>query len=199
MPLQFDSLPARVTKSTLLRWILDSEEVKKQQVGRIEIFGRQGSVEVPDSAGPRLAKRLDGRKLNGRVTQVWYEGGDEERNRSGHFKKLSRWLEMERSAEEEQAAELREASGGSDSSSSLANLVMRRSQAVLAQARHALGNRLSELRDVVLGLKDPTCEDCPSLTFEDANLNESQQEAIACPFRPVIQELFVNVSGLILY
>ena len=67
MPLHIDSIPSRITKGNLLRWILDTDEVRKQQVGSIEIRGPQAIIEVPESAGPRLARRLDGQSLMGRT------------------------------------------------------------------------------------------------------------------------------------
>ncbi len=267
MPLQIDSLPGRISKGALLRWLLDTEEVRKQQVGSIEIYGRHASVELPDSVGPRLARRLDGQDLNGRTVQVWFEAPHADNDVTGHFAKLNRWLDMEQSAETHQAAEWRKSAGDHDSSTALMNLVirsedtglggyaqvvlgrrspmqalpatqftvgtpvrlaelgqlagpaqrgvitrlekgeielalskppsvetenptfridaaddetsMRRSRAALARARHATGDRLSELRDVCLGLRAPAFDERPKLVFEDPNLNESQRDAVA--------------------
>lgn len=267
MPLQIDSLPSRITKGALLRWLLDTEEVRKQQVGSIEIYGRHASIEVPDSAGARLARRLDGQALMGRTAQVWFEAPNADNDSSGHFAKLARWLDMEQAAESQQAAEWKKSASDHDSSTALLNLVirsedtglggyalvvlgrrspmqalpatqftvgtpvrltelgqlagpaqrgvvtrlekgeielalsqppaaetdkptfridaaddetsMRRSRAALARARHATGDRLSDLRDVCLGLKAPTFDEVPKLEFEDPNLNESQREAVA--------------------
>jgi ATP-dependent RNA/DNA helicase IGHMBP2 len=267
MPLQIDSLPGRITKGALLRWLLDTEEVRKQQVGSIEIYGRHASIEIPDSAGPRLARKLDGQELMGRMAQVWFEAPHAENDLSGHFAKLARWLDMEQSAEAQQAAEWKKSASDHDSSTALLNLVirsedtglggyalvilgrrspmqalpatqftvgtpvrltelghlagpaqrgvvtrlekgeielalskppaaetdnptfridaaddetsMRRSRAALARARHATGDRLSELRDVCLGLKAPAFDEIPKLEFEDPNLNESQRAAVA--------------------
>lgn len=275
MPLHIDSLPGRIGKGNLLRWILDTEEVRKQQVGAIEIYGRAATIEIPDSAGPRLVKRLDGRKLLSRNVQVWFESVDEDSDRTGHFAKLERWLSMERSAEAQQAAEWQEAAGESDSSTALMNLVIRsedtglgghalvvlgrrspmqplpatqlsvgapiriaelghragpaqrgvvtrldkseievalgkppvaetdrplfridaaddetaiqRSRAAMARARHARGDRISELRDICLGLKEPQIDEPVEIKFEDANLNESQRAAVtfACAAQDV--------------
>ncbi len=267
MPLRIESLPNRATKGALLRWILDTEEVKKQQVGTIEIGPGQAFVEIPESAGPRLAKRLDGKQFNGRTTQVWFESSETDNDRSGHFAKLTRWLNMERAAESEQAAEWQRSGGDRDSSTTLTHLVIRsedaglgghtlltlsrrnaknelpasqlavgspirlaeqsqkpappqrgvvtrlnkleieiaigkpplaesddpvyridaaddetamlRSRSALSHARNALGDRLSELRDVCLGLREPEFDEIAEPTFEDANLNESQRKAIS--------------------
>lgn len=275
MPLHIDSLPSRVSKGVLLRWLLDSEEVRKQQVGTIEIYGRHATVEIPESAGPRLVRRLDGQKLMGRTAQVWFEAPDDDNDSSGHFAKLVRWLDMERTAEAQQAAEWQKAAEDTDSSTALLNLVIRsedtglggyalvilgrrspmqalpatqltvgtpvrlagqgqqaglpqrgvvtrlekneieialgkapgtetdspsyridaaddetsmlRSRAALARARHAQGDRLSELRDVCLGVKSPQFDEIAELEFQDTNLNESQREAVvfACAARDV--------------
>ena len=267
MPLHIDSLPGRVTKGALLRCLLDTEELRKQQVGTIEIYGRHASIEVPDSAGPRLVRRLDGQALMGRTVQVWFEAPHADSDSSGHFAKLTRWLDMEQAAEAQQATEWSEAASGCDSSTSLVDLVirsedtglggyalvilgrrsamqalpvtqltvgapiriaeqghstnssqrgvvtriekleielalskplvtesdrpafridaandetsMRRSRAALARARHAQGDRLSELRDVCLGQRSPSFKEISKLEFEDSNLNDSQRAAVA--------------------
>jgi len=267
MPLHIDSLPGRVRKGSLLRWILDAEEIRKQQVGNIEIYGGHATIGVPDSAGLRLAKRLDGQKLLGRTAQVWFESTEDDSDGTGHFAKLERWLGMERSAEAQQAAEWQRAAGEDDSSTALMNLVirsedtglgghalvilgrrspmqplpatqltvgapiriaeqgqgggpaqrgvvtrlekseievalgkppatetdspsfridaaddetaMRRCLAAMARARHARGDRISELRDVCLGLKEPTFDEIAPLQFQDANLNDSQRAAVS--------------------
>lgn len=267
MPLHIDSLPGRVSKGSLLRWILDTEEVRKQHVGNIEIYGGRATIAIPESAGGRLAKRLDGQKLMGRTAQVWFESTEEDSDDTGHFAKLERWLSMERSAEAQQAAEWQQAAGEGDSSTALMNLVirsedtglgghalvilgrrspmqplpatqltvgapirmaeeghgaapaqrgvvtrlekneievtlgkppitetdspafrvdaaddetaMRRCLAAMARARHARGDRISELRDVCLGSKEPAFDEIAPLQFKDANLNDSQRAAVA--------------------
>ncbi|MGB0578175.1 MAG: AAA domain-containing protein [Limisphaerales bacterium] len=266
MPLHLDSISGRTSKGNLLRWILDTEEVRKQQVGAIEIYGRTASIEIPDSAGRRLVKRLDGQKLLGRTVQVWFESTEEASDDTGHFTKLERWLAMERSAEAQQAIEWQQGNGESDTSTGLTNLVVRsedtglgghalvvlgrrspmqplpttrlsvgtpiriaelgtraagiqrgvvtrldqteielalgktpateteqplfrvdasddevafqRSQAALARARHARGDRICELRDICLGTREPIFEATDDVQFEDANLNDSQKAAV---------------------
>lgn len=125
MSLNIDSLPGRITKGALLRWLLDSEEVRKQQVGAIEIYGRHARVEVPDASGSRLVRKLDGQNLLGRTVQVWFEAPANEDDCSGHFSQLSEWLEMEQAAEAEQAAECQKAACADSSSTALTNLVIR--------------------------------------------------------------------------
>ncbi len=55
---------------------------------------------------------------------------------------------------------------------------MQRSRSALSRARNAIGDRLSELRDVCLGFREPEFDEIDEPKFEDANLNESQRAAI---------------------
>ena len=266
MPLRIESLPSRATKGAVLRWMLDSGEAKKNQVGTIEVNAGRAFVEIPESVGARLAKRLDGTQFNGRVVQAWFESGESKNDETGHFAKLLRWLDMERAAETEQAAEWQRRGGDCDTSTTLTQLVIRsedtglgghtlltlgrrngksplpasrlavgapirlseqtqkagapqrgvvtrldkleieiavgkapvgetddpayridaaddekaveRSRAALSRARNANLDRLSELRDVCLGLREPQFAELVEPRFEDANLNESQRAAI---------------------
>lgn len=267
MPLHIHSIPNGLSKGNLLRWILDSNEVRKPQVGSIEFRGRQAVVELPDSAGQRVAKCLDGQALMGRKVQVWFAAEGTSPDRNDHFEQLTRWLEMEGRAELEQAAEWQREAGGRDSSTSLKDLVVReedsglggyvlltlgrrnpmqalpatrfsvgspvqlteqghppgerrrgvvtrvektqievalskpfpsqdaspslrmdaaedevsmqRCRAALSKAAHSRGDRLSELRLVLLGESDPRFDPLPDVPFIAANLNETQRAAIA--------------------
>jgi hypothetical protein len=61
----------------------------------------------------------------GRTAQVWFEATEGDSDSSGHFSKLARWLDMEQSAEAQQAAEWQKTAGDHDSSTSLIELVIR--------------------------------------------------------------------------
>ncbi len=125
MPLYIDSIPSRLTKGNLLAWVLDTEEIKKQQVGVIEIHDRQAVLEVPETAGPRLAKRLDGQKLKGRSVQVWFESEGEATVGAEHFNRLLRLLELEARSEAEQALEWQQCSSTGEVGAVLNKLVIR--------------------------------------------------------------------------
>ena len=125
MPLHIDALSASVSKGALLRWLLDSGEVRKQQVGSIHLSPRRAVIDVPEAAGPRLVKRLDGQSFMGRTVHVWFVGEQEESDATGHFKKLSRWLDMEEQAETAKTAEWIHTAGNQDSSTGLRHLVIR--------------------------------------------------------------------------
>jgi len=266
MPLHVEGIPDSLSKGSLLAWVLDSGEVRKQQVGTIDLRGRHAVIQVPESAGPRLARQLDGKQLLGRPVQVWFVAEDEDSDASGHFQKLQRWLDMEARAEAEQTAAWRRGSGEHDARTTLRHLVVRtedtglggyvlltlsrrnameplpatelsvgspvrvteqgtdeavsqravitrlerlelevalskpmetltaqpqfrvdasddevglqRSRTALARARHARAERLAELRDVLLGARDPEFHEEPPPGFLSSTLNASQQEAI---------------------
>lgn len=131
MPLFINPIRDRVTKGNILRWILDTNEVKKQQVGSIEIRGRQAIVEIPESAGPRLVKRLDGGTLLDTVVQVWFASEEGDSDPTGHFEQLGRWLDLEQRAEAEEAAEWQRTAADTDSSTGLANLIVRKEDSAL--------------------------------------------------------------------
>jgi hypothetical protein len=267
MPLHINPISSRLTKGQVLKWILDTEELKKQQVGAIQFRGPQAIVEIPESSGSRLVRRLDGTSLMSRTVQVWFAAEREEGPVQDHFKQLSRWLEMEERAEVQQALEWQSSNKDHDSSTTLLHLVIRgedtglggytlltlgrrnpmeslpatqlgvgtpirlseqsspagdarrgiitrlekkelevalhkplssdqdnpvlrvdraddetamqRAQAALSKSRHARGDRLSELRDVCLGLVEPQFQDTPQLDWRDSNLDDSQREAIS--------------------
>ena len=110
MPLiHLEPLPARVTKSDLLTFLCDQGELDRRRVGRIELRGRQATVEVPEGWEVRLVKALDGAAFgNGRV-RAWTGAASGSagfsQNSDDHFKRLTRLLALEAQAEAEQAAE----------------------------------------------------------------------------------------------
>lgn len=98
--IHLESLPRRVTKTDLLTFVETVGGLSRRRVGRIELRGASATVEVPDSWPSRLAKALDGQRLDGRPIRVWADApagggaGDED-----HFQRLTRLLELERRAE----------------------------------------------------------------------------------------------------
>lgn len=99
MPLHIHSISSRTTKGAVLAWLLSTEVVKKQQVGAIDIRGEQVTVDVPDTAGVRLAHCLDGHMLGDRRVDVWYEGEAVPDYKVSFFSKLRHWMQLEEEAE----------------------------------------------------------------------------------------------------
>ncbi len=104
--LHLEPLPQRAGKSDLLAFLESTGGLRRSLVGRIELRGRQATVEVPEAWQDRLVKALDGQPLAGRRLRVWADsptpraaGGED------HFDRLSRLLELESRAEAIEAAE----------------------------------------------------------------------------------------------
>lgn len=264
MPLHIDALSSRARNGNILGWLLATEAVKKQQVGSIDIRGRQAIIAVPDSPGVRLAKQLDGQVFMGRRVEVWHVPEETHEASESFFKQQAKWLEMETQAETQQMAEAKQ--GPHDRSLGMSNLKryqedvglggstlltfgqrsrmqplpitqltvgtpvlvseqegsqaeqrhgvitqlekktievalskpfsadeddtlysiqltqdetsIRRCHIALTKARYAQGNRLSELRSVLLGDQTPRFQKPAALQFFNSRLNESQHEAI---------------------
>lgn len=126
MPLHIQSISSRTTKGAILAWLLATEAVKKQQVGAIEIRGEQVTVDVPDGAGVRLAKHLDGAMLGDRRVDVWCESNEVAEDRAAFFSKLLDWLQLEERAEVEQFNDRASQAAGVDTSVCLTQLRLQR-------------------------------------------------------------------------
>jgi len=71
MPLLFlEPLPRRITPAEILA-LLESADLDRRRVGRIELRGKQAVVEVPDGCQQRLVKALDGQVLRDRRIRAW--------------------------------------------------------------------------------------------------------------------------------
>ncbi|NQT12113.1 MAG: AAA family ATPase, partial [Planctomycetes bacterium] len=107
MPLlHLEPLSRRVTKSDLLAFLHTVGGLDRKRVGRIELRGREATIEIPDGWQSRLVKALDGEMLGGRRVQVWADiSTDSGSGGEGHFERLVRLLDMESQAEAQEAVE----------------------------------------------------------------------------------------------
>ncbi|NLS93229.1 MAG: AAA family ATPase [Planctomycetaceae bacterium] len=107
MPLlHLEPLHRRTTKSDLLAFLESAGGLNRRHVGRIELRGREATVEVPEGWQDRLVKALDGQLLGEGRVRVWADNPAIS-NASGedHFTRLTRLLDLESKAEARQAAE----------------------------------------------------------------------------------------------
>ncbi len=102
--LVLERLPRRLTKSDLLDFLAEQGGVERSRVGRIELFGSQARVEIPDGWESRVAKAIDGADLRGQRVHAWATGAAAEES-DEHFDRLIRLLELESRAEAERALE----------------------------------------------------------------------------------------------
>jgi superfamily I DNA and/or RNA helicase len=137
--LQFDALPPRTTKGTIVRLIEQVGELPGNQIGAVSVQGRAATATVPASAAARLVKLLDGATIGTQSIRVSLARGDARGNsgdnhgarRSGgepFFDRLLRLLDTEAKAEAEQTVRRARSSSGEQaekSGNSLVNLVLR--------------------------------------------------------------------------
>ena len=104
--LYLEPLPRQATKSDLLAWLGKLGGLDRRRVGRIELRGKQATIEIPDDWQSRLVKALDGQMLGQRRVRVWVgtsaQAGCAD---DDHFQRLSRLLELESQAEAQEVAE----------------------------------------------------------------------------------------------
>ena len=80
-----DALPAMTGKGAILHLLIEEGGITHSKVGRIELQkGRQAAVEVPDKWGRRLAKVLDGVKLENEYIRVWSQSSLSESAEEDH-------------------------------------------------------------------------------------------------------------------
>jgi hypothetical protein len=102
--LQLEALPPRTTKGDILRLLLGAGDMRKEQVGRIELFGAIATVEVPIGWDTKLAKALDGAELKDRHIRA-QAGGPPNTGLRGHFSHLARLVRLESEEEARQTLE----------------------------------------------------------------------------------------------
>ena len=123
--LRLESLPPRLGKGDVLRFVCDVGGITGGQVGKIDLRGSIAIVEVPGPWLARLVRALDGAAINenrvhARADGTFVGGGDGDE----HFTHLVRLLELEATAESDRAAESGPAFDASRSGKVLVGLVI---------------------------------------------------------------------------
>ncbi len=120
-----DPLPPRTGKGAILRWLIETGDLDREAVGKIELRGRQAIVEVPAQRLTALVAALDGASFNNHHLRAWSDtlSADSwpDSATDDHFQRLSRLLTLEAEAEQQQmrtamerlSAEAAERSGNS--------------------------------------------------------------------------------------
>lgn len=102
--LHLEPLPRKTTKGDLLAFVCHAG-LDRKYVGKIDLHGAAGVVEVPDGWDVRLVKALDGAEFKGRRVRAWTAGATSTTGEEDHFQRLARLLEMESQEEARQAEE----------------------------------------------------------------------------------------------
>ena len=100
--LRVEPLPRNVTPGELLRFVAELGKIDGKQVGKITLLGPAATVEVPDAAAGRVVAATDGATFRERPVRVRLAAGPKG-DGSSHFDRLSRLLDLDATAESEQA------------------------------------------------------------------------------------------------
>jgi superfamily I DNA and/or RNA helicase len=106
MLLCLESLPPRISKGELLRFLITTGGIRREQVGRIELRGSLATIEVPSGWADRLVKVLDGVALQSHRLHASSKGSPIEPSVDGdHFQRLAHLLKLESETEAQQTLE----------------------------------------------------------------------------------------------
>jgi hypothetical protein len=97
--LRLESLPPRLAKGDILRFVCEVGGIVGGQIGKIDLRGSIAVVEVPDAWRARLVRALDGAALNGNRVHARGDGTFAAAEGDEHFTRLARLLELEATAE----------------------------------------------------------------------------------------------------
>lgn len=103
--LHLASLSRQTTKSDLLALLASVGGLEPHRVGRIDLRGGEAVIEIPDNWQSRLVKALDGHMLRDRRVRASAESPPDSDATGGHFERLTRLLELESRAEDQEALE----------------------------------------------------------------------------------------------
>src|SRR5262245_55173455 len=110
--IHIDPVPFRCPPGEVLKFVAERGQLDGKQVGKIAFVGRGATVEVPDAKAAALVAALDGATFRDRPVRVRFAGKGDFTN-ADHFGHLSRLLDLEARAEQEEARRRAQAEEGS--------------------------------------------------------------------------------------
>ena len=110
--IHIDPVPPRCSPGSILAFVCTGANLDGKHVGKIAFVGRGASVEVPDGKAAAVVAALDGRPFSDRPVRVRFAGKAEFTD-ADHFAHLSRLLDLEAKAEQEEARRRAQAEAGS--------------------------------------------------------------------------------------
>ncbi|MFO0816716.1 MAG: AAA domain-containing protein [Pirellulales bacterium] len=143
--LRLEALPHHTTKGTIVRFLEQIGELPRDQIGLIELRGREATIEVSAANAPRLVKLLDGATIGTQAIRASTVASPTNatptasgRRSESHFDRLLRLLDVESRAEAEQTMRRARSTGGEAAEKSGNTLV----QLVLRDESAGLGGRV---------------------------------------------------------
>jgi hypothetical protein len=110
--IHIDPVPFRCSPGDVLKFIAERGKLDGKHVGKIAFIGRGATVEVPDARAAALVAALDGATFRDKPVRVRFAGKGDFTN-ADHFANLSRLLDLEAEAEQEEARRRAQAEEGS--------------------------------------------------------------------------------------
>jgi hypothetical protein len=132
--IHIDPVPPRCPPGEVLRFIAERGNLDGKHVGKIAFVGRGATVEVPDARAGALVSALDGAVFREKPVRVRFAGKADFTD-ADHFANLSRLLDLESRAEQEEARRIAQTNTGAEEGTTLTALVLR-------DAEFGLGGRL---------------------------------------------------------
>ncbi len=125
--IHIDPIPPRCQPGEVLRFIAERGKLDGKHVGKIAFVGRGATVEVPDGKAAALVTALDGATFRDSPIRARFAGKADFTD-ADHFANLSRLLDLEAQAEQEEARRRAQAEAGTDDGATLTALVLRESE-----------------------------------------------------------------------
>ncbi|HEV3435978.1 MAG TPA: AAA domain-containing protein [Gemmata sp.] len=125
--IHIDPVPPRCQPGEVLKFIAERGKLDGKHVGKIAFVGRGATVEVPDGKAAALVTALDGATFRDKPIRARFAGKADFTD-TDHFANLSRLLDLEAQAEQEEARRRAQAEAGTDDGATLTALVLRESE-----------------------------------------------------------------------
>ena len=110
--IHIDPLPPRSSPGEVLKFIAERGGLDGRQIGKIALIGRGATVEIPDPKAAVVVAALDGATFRDRPIRARLAGKADFTD-ANHFANLSRLLDLEARAEQEEARRRAQAEDGS--------------------------------------------------------------------------------------
>lgn len=134
--IHIEPLPRRTSPGVVLAFVCNGAKLDRKHIGKIAFVGRGATVEVADAKAAAAVAALDGSQVAERPVRVRFAGKADFTD-ADHFAHLSKLLDLEGKAEQEEARRRAQAEEGSPigDGTTLTSLVLR-------DAEFGLGGRL---------------------------------------------------------
>src|SRR5262245_52194907 len=125
--IHIEPVPPRCSPGVVLAFVCTRANLDRKHVGKIAFVGRGATVEVPDAKAAAIVAALDGSQMLERPVRVRF-AGKADYTEADHFANLSKLLDLEAVAEEEEAFRRAQAGHDRGDGTTLTALALRESE-----------------------------------------------------------------------